>query len=286
VTLYYQTSSRQYVEFLRDQNLTTAAGNLLFDLWNTYNQSVPVEMARAFLESDRKALARCQKSVAKLEARFQKTHWKEWSKCFAARASGLPCDTGGRTERLAAAEAALRAKLGGLDDSVCQARNLTPISIGHGPVCPVPCPTVTIFDMADLASCAVCVTEQLNGAALDAAYGASPPALPGSVPDSARSCQKGLGKAASLLAAKWTGALARCEKGNASGATDPPVDCATATAAEIDAVMTKAGSMIGRCESFAGIAGCATAGTAAAVQACMESSIGAAVPGFVEVAYP
>ena len=52
VTLYYQTASREYVEFLRDENVTTSSGNILFDLWNDVNRSTPVEMARLFVETD------------------------------------------------------------------------------------------------------------------------------------------------------------------------------------------------------------------------------------------
>lgn len=45
--LWYQTTSREYVEFLRDQNRSDDAGQRLADLWNRYGRSAPVEMARA-----------------------------------------------------------------------------------------------------------------------------------------------------------------------------------------------------------------------------------------------
>lgn len=45
--LFYQTTTREYVEFLRDQNRSDDSGRRLEDLWNRYGRSPPVEMARA-----------------------------------------------------------------------------------------------------------------------------------------------------------------------------------------------------------------------------------------------
>ena len=36
VSLYYQTATREYIEFLRDANVTNAAGPILYDLWDVY----------------------------------------------------------------------------------------------------------------------------------------------------------------------------------------------------------------------------------------------------------
>jgi PKD repeat protein len=44
-TLYYQTTSKEYVEFLRDENVTNDWGQVLFDLWNTTGKSAPVVMS-------------------------------------------------------------------------------------------------------------------------------------------------------------------------------------------------------------------------------------------------
>jgi hypothetical protein len=44
VTLYYQTVSKEYVEFLRDENATDNWGNVFYDLWNTNGKSAPVAM--------------------------------------------------------------------------------------------------------------------------------------------------------------------------------------------------------------------------------------------------
>jgi hypothetical protein len=43
-TLYYQTTSKGYVEFLRDENTTNDWGNVLYNLWNTTGKSAPAAM--------------------------------------------------------------------------------------------------------------------------------------------------------------------------------------------------------------------------------------------------
>jgi hypothetical protein len=47
VTLYYQTTSKEYVEFLRDANTTNSAGQDLYDAWVAQGKAPPVEMATA-----------------------------------------------------------------------------------------------------------------------------------------------------------------------------------------------------------------------------------------------
>ncbi|MGA1043713.1 MAG: hypothetical protein ACO3Y3_01240 [Phycisphaerales bacterium] len=44
VVLYYQTSSREYIEFLRDANTTNDRGEVLYDLWLQTGRSAPVDM--------------------------------------------------------------------------------------------------------------------------------------------------------------------------------------------------------------------------------------------------
>lgn len=44
VQLLYQTVSKEYVEFLRDENRTNDAGNILYNLWELYGKSAPVVM--------------------------------------------------------------------------------------------------------------------------------------------------------------------------------------------------------------------------------------------------
>jgi hypothetical protein len=43
--LYYQTTSKEYVEFLRDMNTSNPAGQTMFDAWNTHGKSPPVLVA-------------------------------------------------------------------------------------------------------------------------------------------------------------------------------------------------------------------------------------------------
>lgn len=45
VTLYYQSTSKEYVEFLRDENTTDGQGLAMFDLWND-NGKAPPELMR------------------------------------------------------------------------------------------------------------------------------------------------------------------------------------------------------------------------------------------------
>jgi len=45
VTLKYQSSSKDYIEFLRDENTTNDAGQRLHDLWSAHGMSEPVVMA-------------------------------------------------------------------------------------------------------------------------------------------------------------------------------------------------------------------------------------------------
>jgi hypothetical protein len=45
-TLYYQTAGKEYVEFLKNENTTNAAGTTLFNAWTANGRSAPVVMAR------------------------------------------------------------------------------------------------------------------------------------------------------------------------------------------------------------------------------------------------
>jgi hypothetical protein len=265
--------------------VTTAAGNILYDLWDQVNPSTPVVMAKAFVETDARVVNRCRKHVSKQQARYRKAHYREWSRCFGRVAAGLSCDTATRDARIAAAAAKLSERLGGPRDTVCAKRNLTPSSLGHGSVCPAPCASLPLFDLGDLADCTRCLATSLNAEALESAYGAVPPASPpvasGDLP-----CQKALDKASGLLAGRWALALARCEHDNATGKNDPPVDCSTDPGGRIAAAKNAAGRKLNRCSSYAGLAGCASEGNEAAVRACIESSVGSTVAPYTEGAYP
>jgi len=45
VTLYYQSTSKEYIEFLRDKNTTDAVGQDLYDLWHNNDKCPPEQMA-------------------------------------------------------------------------------------------------------------------------------------------------------------------------------------------------------------------------------------------------
>lgn len=45
VTLYYQSTSKEYVEFLRDENTTNNAGVIMYDLWANHGMCPPEPMA-------------------------------------------------------------------------------------------------------------------------------------------------------------------------------------------------------------------------------------------------
>lgn len=286
VTLYYQTTTRDYVEFLRDQNTTTAAGNILFDLWDDHGQSEPVAMAQTFVETSAKLVQSCAKNVSRLQARYRKDHYKEWSRCYQRRALGLSCDTTTRDQRIAAADSKLRERLGGPRDAACSGKNLTPATLGHPSVCPAPCSQITLFDMSDLASCAICQANALDGDALHSAYGTRPPVLPAPVPAAAQSCQKSLDDAASRYAEGLAAALTDCELGNAIGRNVPALDCSTNPGASFANAEARGASRVARCTSFTGLSGCATSGGTAAVQACMAGAANTAARPFVEVAFP
>jgi hypothetical protein len=46
VTLYYQSTSKEYIEFLRDENTTNSAGQTMYDLWNDNGKCPPEVMAQ------------------------------------------------------------------------------------------------------------------------------------------------------------------------------------------------------------------------------------------------
>jgi len=45
--LYHQTTTREYIEFLRDENVTNDAGQIAYDLWEQFGKSEPVLMQEA-----------------------------------------------------------------------------------------------------------------------------------------------------------------------------------------------------------------------------------------------
>ncbi len=52
VVLYYQTMSKEYVEFLRDENVTNNSGQVIYDLWDTHGKSAPEVMNSLIVDTD------------------------------------------------------------------------------------------------------------------------------------------------------------------------------------------------------------------------------------------
>jgi hypothetical protein len=52
VTLYYQSTSKEYVEFLRDENVTNAAGQVMYDAWVAAGKAAPVVMQQTTVPVD------------------------------------------------------------------------------------------------------------------------------------------------------------------------------------------------------------------------------------------
>jgi len=50
VRLFHQTTTREYIEFLRDANQTTADGQVAYDQWLLHGKSAPVELALTTLD--------------------------------------------------------------------------------------------------------------------------------------------------------------------------------------------------------------------------------------------
>jgi hypothetical protein len=259
----------------------------MFDLWDQNGRSAPVAMAKGFYESNSSVVARCKKSVGKTLQKYAKKYSKAWARCYDKEADGLTCDSVGRVAAISDATADLAERVGGVKDKRCAGASLTPISVGHGPVCPVPCASQNLFDMTETATCSLCMTDALYASTFDAAYGVAPPSLPGTAPaGDAGKCQQNVVKAALGLAAGWSKALVRCEDANASGKNNPALDCSTDPGGRIAKAVAKANKRIDKCTDFTGLAGCAASGTAAATKACAEAAIADVVDDFTKVAYP
>lgn len=50
VTLFYQTTTREYIEFLRDQNVTNLTGEDAYNLWLDHGMSAPLDMNSLLVE--------------------------------------------------------------------------------------------------------------------------------------------------------------------------------------------------------------------------------------------
>ncbi|MFP6664368.1 MAG: multiheme c-type cytochrome [Deltaproteobacteria bacterium] len=286
VTLYYQTASREYIEFLNDENTTNAAGPILHDLWSEHGRSAPVPMAATVVSDDGAPEAACRKNVGRAHAKHLRSWTKAWGKCLAAEAKGLSCDTASRDARLSQAEAELEDRFGGLKDAKCGGEGLSPLSLGHQTVCPLPCSyAITLHSMSDLAACASCITESFAGAAYAAAYGAAPPELPDlSLSKHAATCQKLIAKSAEKMAQTWAKEISRCEAERAPG--DIALDCVSDRAARLAKARLTTEKRLSRCKDWSGLAGCGTEGNASGAALCLEAAVSDTIRGYTSVAYP
>jgi hypothetical protein len=50
VRLFHQTTTKEYIEFLRDENTTNHAGQVAWNMWDRFGKSAPVEMAGRTLD--------------------------------------------------------------------------------------------------------------------------------------------------------------------------------------------------------------------------------------------
>jgi hypothetical protein len=275
VTLWYQTTFREYVEFLRDENTTNSAGFTLFDLWDQHGRGEPVAMARATVQRKPAAAERCRRSVAGAQKRYRKAHYAAWDRCYATEARGFTCDAAARDRAVAEAEAALRDRLSGGRDKACRGSDVTPVSLGHGTSCPVPCASITLFDLGDLADCTVCLADALDGDALEAAYGDRPPALPDKLPASAAQCQVAVAAGAASLAAKLPAAYATCLAQGEDPATCPGAERA----------LTGARRAVARCSDSSAVPGCG-ADAGGPDEECIFDAVSEAALGSARVTRP
>ena len=286
VTLNYQTSSREYIEFLKDENTTNAAGPILYDLWENYGKSAPVAMARTVVTDEKKIETTCAKNVDRTQAKYLKNWVKSWNACLLSESRGLSCDTTKRDAKLVAAATDITSRIGGLRDAKCAGEGLTGQSLGHQAVCPAPCSgSNSLHTVEDLGTCAQCLAESYGGIALEAAYGDAPPALPSTtLSRSAQKCQLLLAKSAEKEALGWAKEISRCEAERTPG--DTTLDCQTDRAAALAKLSSKTEKRLSRCQDWTGLAGCGATGNATDAAACIATRIADGIDNYTTAAYP
>ncbi len=282
VALYYQTASREYIEFLRD-TAAGAAGLILHDLWSEHGQSAPDEVARLQVLPNESNRLACANQVAKAQSRHLREWLGAWEPCFASEAQGLACSETVRDAALADAEAKLALRVGGLADRSCAPAGLGPLDLGHEPACPMPCEdTITLFDLTDLAACASCLGNVMGGAALHTGYGVAPSVVPDTSAGDAAACSARIARSASGFARSWTDELARCAARKGSNAET----CSPLIATQVEKLRHRLERQIAPCAGRADLQGCGTAGDAPAIAACIKAEIAPLATAFAEVAWP
>ena len=229
---------------------------MLFDLWDQHGRSRAGRDGARLHRARSPAVAEaCRKSVARRRSSATgRRHYAEWSRCYATEARGLTCDAAARDAQLGDAEAALRdAARRRRTTRLRAARTSRPSSLGHGTSCPVPCASITLFDMSDLADCTVCLADALDGEALEAAYGDRRRRCPTRFRRARRSARPDSRQAAAGLATKLPSGVREVPREGRGS-----VDCSGAASA-----LAGARRAVARCADSSAVPGCgADAGNA------------------------
>jgi hypothetical protein len=225
--------------------------------------------------------ARCRKSLGKGVRKLAETVVKERAACHKLRMLGslgitTDCNDPGASPASIRISAA-KNKLTALAVRGCS--GLAPADADYV-VCPVPCAHIAISDIAGVAACFACVTEQRAGDAVASAYG-TPPAPAASA---AVSCQDKIGRALRGYVSKRMTEQQRCQL--AEDRSPTPLDCRTADArGKIAKARQRADALIAACDAsgLAALNSCAT--TVAAEQACVKTAVDLQTDALFEAVY-
>ncbi len=198
----------------------------------------------------------CRAQVDGAFARYSRSHLRDWTRCAAREAQGLDCGAPQRDFRIAQAQAALRAVLGGALDRSCQGAGLNPGLAGYDTACSVAgnCASLTVSGFVSLAECLICRQEEATNQLLDAAIGVAPPDLPATLAPGDGLCLRRLLPGIERAVGKLRATIATCEL--ASLDAEPAVDCLATTAADGAHMRDTVTGLITRCGTPTGISGC------------------------------
>jgi hypothetical protein len=225
---------------------------------------------------------RCLKTIEGQFRRYADRHRREWSRCFLDEVRGLACDAGTRDLKIQQAETRFRDAVGGVKDKVCAGASLNAALLGMPPTCGGGC-TITLGNVASIASCLVCRQDTARDDMLRDAIGTAPPDSPPNVAASADAnrCEKQIASRIAKGIANVQKLLGRCELGNVGA--DTPVDCAAVNAGKIAAIQAKVNAALSRCTDTTGLLGCPFEGGTATCLGDAALTIGATL---VDATFP
>ena len=245
VTLYYQTASREYVEFLRDEDRTTVDRPApLRPLGRSTGSPSPSRWRSVYVEDEgRRSPRTAGRTSRRPSKRYRKVHEKEWSRCFETEGDGaqLRHRRARREARRRRGDAPRRARRREGQASA-PARTCTPVEPRPRHLVPgaLRLDHALRHDRPRRLQRSVWPTRSTTRRSTRPAASRRRP-LPDTTPASAaelpgaRSRRRRAG-----LAADATTALAKCETANASG-KQPPVDCSQDPAPREGAARRRAG---------------------------------------------